>query len=219
MLEKILNIKSESGYNGGGNYQHPGAFNRQNGRPAVQERPRGDSLSFSPAAAYLAKIDWHLKEVDFSANDRLMLVFITGNLEFRTCIEFLRTGSRSRLFYDISDTLSISGPKPVLTISVSSAGFEPAELIKPAELKLVSRLMQRVRELGLTGEMDKYNNPSLSMLLEGLEQQLMNEFEFINMSLFSLVQILSGNRFKWVSMASGELTTESITIERISSNK
>ena len=85
MFDKIANIgilKDNSGRNPYSSYYKTGKKKTRN------EKSIGDSISFSPAAIFLAEVKWGLSGVDYSSNSLVKFDFNIGAINFKLQIDF-----------------------------------------------------------------------------------------------------------------------------------
>lgn len=214
MLDKIINIKpglllnkGDGSYSGLNKFFHGGHLNQL----IVH-----DSIRFSPAAHYISKINWQLKELSFSGNEKLSVGFSTGGFEFHTEIDFLKFYINSRLFYDITYVMMVQGinSKTTLRLSVKKDNQFPQEDLQIMNLLGLKSVFGRISALEMAGEINRSDSVVLGELMDGIRDNLAREFEYINTVLFTLIDKIFPDKL------SGRLifpddNTEPVTIEKI----
>ncbi|MGE5362972.1 MAG: hypothetical protein ACM3SM_02495 [Bacteroidota bacterium] len=190
MLEKIDIIKPDINYHGSGHNAYTAPYKHM----LHKEGNLHDSIRFSPAARLLTKIGWQLKEVTFSSNEKLLLVFVAEQFEFETEVDFLRITRDLRQYYRINMRNTGTYSLVSVNLSVAKGRYNQDEDIRPVKLKGIRKLFDRILALGLSGSIDKYEISALATLIEGLEEAMTDEFIFINSALYNLINKLSNNK-------------------------
>lgn len=190
MLDKIINIKPEYRYKeGSGSHFGFQKFLQNSGGNKFLYH---DSISFSPAAIFLTKINWQLKDIDLAPNKKLSLIFSTYDFEFSTEIDFLEFYSDPRHYYNITKDFLTFGKKIRLMIRMSTRKnpFHLDENIERVNLSGLDRLFERIYNLEISGEIDKYDSSVLRDLMDGIHDDILNEFNFIDTAFYTLVSKL-----------------------------
>jgi hypothetical protein len=97
MLNKIINITSNTGYNNpkGNTPSSPKNLLRENTSPDT-----ADKIELSPALIYLKKLEWNLKEVKVS-EDKYFISYEYQNFEFNASFNPSEVNSNSHINYKI----------------------------------------------------------------------------------------------------------------------
>ncbi|MEI7812229.1 MAG: hypothetical protein WCJ01_07365 [Ignavibacteria bacterium] len=151
-----------------------------------------DSIFFSPAVNFMSRIYWQLKEINLNGKEKIALVFIASGFEFHTELDFLSFLSMSRQQYDISMDTTDRGKNERIMLTVSAKKQTPYlnNELNPLELTSLGILFGRIIEFGTAGEMNKSDNIFLISLLDEINDNIIKEFEYINVGFFSLVDKL-----------------------------
>lgn len=213
MLDKIINIKPNFGYKEGKG-RHPG-FQKYFQTANYNKSAFHDSISFSPAAIFLSKVNWNLKEIDILTKEKINLIFSISEFEFKTEIDFLTLYSEPRHFYTISKDYSAPGNtmRLILNLSAQKNIITLNENIDRVFLNGLDKLFGRMLALEICGEIDKYDSSALRNLMDGIDDEIALEFEYINTALFTLVNKLGNKIIENYSFQNERV--EPIIIEKI----
>ena len=186
MLEKIININTNHSYKGSKKSSSHEKFLK---KPYIQKEFGKDSIIFSPAALYLSKINWHLKDIEFPASDKITISFFIYDYEFQTEIDLMNFFSEPhQAFKIIKDELfPEKRARSTLELAVRKREIIPAEDFGEIELKGLENLFSRIFALNINPQLDKYDSYTIKTLLEGIEYKLMDEFQIIMSKLYTLI--------------------------------
>lgn len=220
MLDKIINIKATLPYQKErGVYNNLETANLERILAGTVKTTQGskDSIKFSPAAHFLARINWRLKDLAIdNEGSKLLIAFTMGGYEIHTEIDFLKFHVTPRQFYEITST-RVSGSKTIRArIRISAARKSKHAQEEKALLSFpgLDELFKRVHELGLSGEIDKYYSSALPELMDGIKETLMAEFDYIYDALFTLIDRISPGKIASNYVFSNE-RDEKLIIEKI----
>ena len=219
MLDKIINIKAALQYQ-----KEKGIYNSSE-KSSLEEILAGavknipgvkDSIKFSPAAHFLARINWQLKDLALDNGGKLVIAFSIGTFDFRTEVDFLNFHTAARQFYEISSG-RIAGNKYIkaqLGISAAKKSKSPVDEKPEVDLPGLNALFNRVFSLELSGEIDKYYSSALHELMDGINGTLIGEFDYINAALFTLIDKISPGKMA-PNYVFGDERNEPLIIEKI----
>ncbi|HEX2865807.1 MAG TPA: hypothetical protein VHO03_02135 [Ignavibacteriales bacterium] len=221
MLDKIVNIKNTLPY-----LKEKDVYNSLEkanlerilaGTVKTAQAGAKDSIRFSPAAHYLARINWRLKDLAIDQDGgKLFIALSAGGYDIHTELDFLNFHITARQFYEIT-SISPAGNKTALVrLRISAAKkskFTQDEKIM-AGFPGLDELIGRIYSLELTGEIDKYYSPALKELMDGIKETLIGEFDYINAALFTLVDRIAPGKMATNYVFNDE-NSEPIIIEKI----
>lgn len=192
MLAKILNITPNSGFKSSSKSPELMKYIRGNNSAYFSVN---DSVDFSPAIQFLARIEWQLKELSKTVNEKLLITFCISNLEFRVVIDLATLNRISFITYEIhrAKTGNINEKVLlVLTSILSDLTYEENDvLIQPNTL---NKLFDRFEQLNLTDELSGVDTSTLAYIADDLTSYLQTEFDYINKLLLVFVEKLTGNK-------------------------
>lgn len=214
MLDKIINIKPEYRYKeGSGSNFGFQKFYQNAGQHRIVFQ---DSISFSPAAIFLSKINWQLRDIEVASNTKMSLIFSTFDFEFHAEIDFLNFYNEPRHYYSINKSFLSIGKKMKLLLRMAANKniIRIDENVERMNLNGLDRLFERIYNLEISGEIDKYDSSVLRDLMDGIDEDIINEFNFINTAFFTLVSKLGNFKFLDNYNFNNE-RTEPVIIEKI----
>ncbi|HEX2964050.1 MAG TPA: hypothetical protein VHO43_19785 [Ignavibacteriales bacterium] len=220
MLDKIINIKATLPYQKeSGVYNNLETANLERILAGTVKTTQGskDSIKFSPAAHFLARINWRLKDLAIdNEGGKLLIAFSAGGYEIHTEIDFLKFHLTARQFYEITG-IRVSGGKTArarIRISAAKKGRLPQDEKALLSFPGLDELFKRVFSLELSGEIDKYYSSALPELMDGIRETLITEFDYINGALFTLIDRISPGKMAPNYVYSDE-RNETLIIEKI----
>lgn len=213
MLDRIINIKTDLNLS-------------QNGNPFLQGKTYSktadgkfipyDSIIFSPAAHYLARVQWKLKEIEKISKSKVRVNFLFSGFEFQTEIDFLKLFSLSREFFkvikepvDDTDT-----SKTLVHLSVKKNKIIYMNNPRIVSLNYLNVLFERINELDIKDELNKYDCYALGEIMNDLTDGINKEFQYIISVLYTFIEKLNnlGTNQNYQFKSSDE---ELVTIEKI----
>lgn len=214
MLDKIINIKAALHYQK--EKSSSNNFERLLYGTVKEKLGVKDSIRFSPAAHFLGRISWHLKDLVFEGNDKLIIAFSADGFDFHTEIDFLNFHLKSRQFYEIAACRLVQGKAVSAQLRISAAkGNRTSFDEKPGrKFQGLEELFNRVYSLELSGEIDKYYSSALHELMDAIKENLIGEFDYIYAALFTLIDKICPGRLM-PNYAFPEDRNEPLIIERI----
>ncbi len=191
MLEKIINIKPAMSYQGG-KKKFPSSFEKFINKPYARNAFGSDSLVFSPAAVFLSRINWHLKEIDIFENEKLKINFYIDNIEFETKI-------------DISEIYNTNERKYIITkeheIIEEKKRAEAIVLLKKDKIFLsenygneningITTFIKKIFNADFSFELTSSEKYLIDDLLYGIDEKMIEEFYNIDSALFTFINKL-----------------------------
>jgi len=99
MLEKIANINSNNPYGGG--KKKSGNFEKFLSKPHIEKEFGRDSISLSPGAIYLSRINWQLKEIN-QGDEKVVVEFIIDGFDIFAEVDFVNFYTNSRQKFKVA---------------------------------------------------------------------------------------------------------------------
>lgn len=189
MLDRVLNIKTGIGIRG---EERAASYEKFVSTPAMKEAFGKDSIIFSPAALYLAKLNWQLREINYPTKDKVFLDFYIGDFHFQIEIDFLIFYSRNR------QTLHISRiKKPVdkrkrysTFLSVRKDKLRLMEEYLEADLEGIKILFDRIIDFDTNNRLAENTTQDNQRLLAGIETRLYSDLQYIFAAIFTFIDKL-----------------------------
>jgi hypothetical protein len=220
MLDKIINIKATLLYQKEKDvYNSLERANLEKFLAVTVKNKQGtkDSIKFSPAAHFLARINWRLKDLAFDHDGgKLLIAFSTGGYDINTEVDFLNFHIAVRQFYEITGGTVLKNKIVKARIRISAAKKSKPPQDEKAILSFpgLDELFKRIYSLELSGEIDKYYSSALPELMDGIGETLVAEFEYINGALFTLIDRISPGKIA-PNYVFGDDRNEPLIIEKI----
>ncbi len=192
MLAKILNITPNSGFKNSSKSPELMKYIRGNSSALFSVN---DSVNFSPAIQFLTRIEWQLKELSKTVNEKLLLTFCISDLEFRVIIDLATVSRISFITYEIQRTKTGNTNEKVLlvlTSILSELTYEENEVL--IRLNTLNKLFDRFEQLKLTDELSGVDISTLGYISDDLTPYLQTEFDYINKLLLVFIEKLTGKK-------------------------
>jgi hypothetical protein len=189
MFDKIANIgilKDNSGRNPYTSFEKTGK------RKARQEKSVGDSISFSPAAIFLAEVKWGLSGVDYSSNSLVKFDFYIGAINFKLQIDFNDFYKTSHQDVWVSKEVLKHGKKKkyVTKLLIKKPKIRLFEKFAPFNIPGIQNFFARIEKLNVGSEFYKYESMALISLIDGMTDQIYEEFTKIFFVIYSFIDKL-----------------------------
>ncbi|HEX3072822.1 MAG TPA: hypothetical protein VHP30_04335 [Ignavibacteriales bacterium] len=186
MLDKIENISQNAPYSGGNNPKQNSDKNFY--REFEQRMSAQDKIKLSPAAYYLTRINWQIKDLNYKTSDKVSIAFIANNLEFETEVDFLLFYNEKRQKFIISRLLEEDGGKKYsFFISVKKKAVVINEDAEVSQLNAISGMFDKALLLEIIEYEYKPESVFIEELLTGMKQNLEKEFDYVVSTLFTLL--------------------------------
>ncbi len=190
MLDKIINIKTDLNLSRNGNpFIHGKTYNKTADGRFVPY----DSIIFSPAAQYLAKVNWKLKEIHQISKSKVKVNFLYSGFEFQTEIDYHKLFSLSREFFRVmkDTTNDYEGNKSLIVLSVKKNKIIYMNNPKIVSLNYLNVLFERIEGLDIKDELNKYDCYALGEILNDLTEGINKEFQYIISVLYTFIEKLN----------------------------
>jgi len=176
MLGGIENIKAGFDFKGG---VHSG-YERFRYLPVSNNPGGNDSVKFSPAAHYMSKVHWQVKQIRSMGKERVYLEFLLEDFEFHTEIDYIKLYNEPYHSLEIIKQAGINeNKKYLLKMQMRKRKAYPLKEDEAVKLKSLSTLFERIFEMKIEGAFDRSDSSALAHLTDGLAEKLENEFYFI----------------------------------------
>lgn len=186
MLEQIINITPGSDFKKTRNTK---GFVRIKNKGSFNRLVFNDTFVFSPAAQYLSKLNWQLKEIHVFPNEKVFLSFVTSNFEFHITLDLSKVSYLDYINYTVICEREYGSKlrKLLLNLSVGIEEILYSEKIMPIEFGSLETLIGRMLPFTVDNELVKMQEAELFRFVEGLEEGLKEEFGYLNVLLFTLI--------------------------------
>ncbi len=183
MLNKIDNISAGSEYS---KSAKPAGFGINAASAYNRRADVHDSVNISPAFQFLNQVNWKLKELKHSANEKLFLNFIISNIEFKTTIDLANLKILNSLDYNLMKEANYEGSFLKIYSDLSAAVSEINYNEEPALINFSSMnvFFNRVIDLRIYREINRSDPYVIEDLLSGISYGIKNEFEQLNNQVF-----------------------------------
>ncbi|MAT57493.1 MAG: hypothetical protein CMF23_05925 [Ignavibacteriae bacterium] len=196
MLGKIANINPDGKYTKAKRYGNYENFLQKSFDSNFFPR---DSIVFSSAAVFLSKIGWYLNEVKNHSKDKIHLNFIIDEIEFSADIDLVgfTVSSRQLLGMIKKSASSQKVIKTFVKVSVRKLFYLEDEIMI-REMSGIKKLFEKIDQLKMEGNFDKYDSFAFNNLLDGIQSEVEEDFIFILSGLYTFIEKLK----KYESMKS-----------------
>ncbi len=213
MLEKIVNINHSQPYKGG--KKNSGNFEKFISNTYSEKSLGRDSIVFSPAAVYLSRINWLLKDVSYPSEEKIFIEFMIDDFDIKTEIDLVTFATASYQEYTIikKNKSLVKNLSSLVKLKVLKNKIEKSDEFYSNGLRGLKTLFDRVESLKLSSSFDKDDSYSINYLLDGILSDLIREFESINNSLLTFINKLGKYDFVKELKFNNEL--EPVIIEKV----
>lgn len=186
MLEKIVNISAGSDYK---QSSKPGARSKASRYLSEYHQVGNDSISLSPATAFLSVIGWKLKKIQID-KEKIHIGFSFDNLDFSTVINPGELFQLQRIDYLIKYSLDSFTGMVEVNLKISSPLV--SENSKSIQVKLhLTELKKFFNSIILSsGHKPLVSSDSYEVqnIFSEMEHLLQSEFHYINKSLIGFLE-------------------------------
>jgi hypothetical protein len=186
MLERILNIKPGSDYKQSSRSDKNSRTSRY---LSSYHTTSNDTVSLSPATAFLSGIHWQLKNFH-SEKEKLFITFIYDGIEFTTAVMIGEISFIHNLDYDIKQYLELFANPALLEMNISSPViYDKADKIdvKP-KLIFLKEFSSSVVNLYSYENGISTSDYKIQKAFDNYENDLLREFDYINKCLISFLE-------------------------------
>ena len=146
MLEQIVNISAGSDFKKSRNTK---GYVRILNKGSFNKFVFNDTFVFSPAAQYLSRLNWQLKEIHVFPNEKVFLSFVTSNFEFHITLDLSKVSYLDYINYTVICEREYYSKlrKLLLNLSIGIEEITYTEKVKPIEFDSLEQLIQRMLPL------------------------------------------------------------------------
>ncbi len=188
MLEKVINIDVTQPY--ADKRKSAATYEKFIRQTQIAEFFPKDSIAFSPAAVYLSKLNWFAKEVRFTNDNKVFLILIISDFEFRTYIDFPNFYRNLRQVYYVTKITKDNYKDTVLSAQVSfkKEKIKLDEVIENFRLTGLRNLFARIGTLNTGTILTIEESYTLNGLLDGIRDEIWSELEKIQNAVYTFIQ-------------------------------
>ncbi len=186
MLEKIENISRNKSYK---RKRHSAGFDQIFNKQVEPAKNVKDSISFSPAAVYLASLKWTIREIEYSSPDNVNLIFFIGEFEFRTKVNVTDYFNEPRQLFYVSRAEIGSNTKNKVTIKINVKKLLVKSLTTNSyvDVGVLREVFDRAKELKIIHNFDTNDSSMINEIQDGYEERLYNEFSKIINNIYTFI--------------------------------
>lgn len=194
MLSRIINISTNPDFKHSRKSQ---GFGKYFGGSSAHNTEIHDSVTLSPALLFLNEIKWHLKDINQTQNEKMMLGFLVSGFEFSTTLDLLNVNYLDKLEYDVLKERELNGgfTKALARFSVKINPVNFEEFDDAALFKGFKSLFDRLFLLDMDCELNASESKVIHNLLDGLNEEIRYEFDYVNSGILSFIEKLKGINF------------------------
>ena len=211
MLGKVLNINPTSDYQGNSKrYGRGGSL-----KTVLRSfNKNSDSSDISAASSFLRKTNWIINQLNQN-EETLHLDFTLEEFRIKVDIDFRELRNMKRFLYTVHQMSTDDKVKNsfVAVVSVDiiekpKSGYEPQ-----FKLDTIRMFFSRIDDLKISSDISRYDSSLINILLEGIVNNLYNEFRMLNFAIMEFVRVLTTREILVEPIT--EENYQSITIEKI----
>lgn len=184
MLDRVENINSDPSNRN----NRRTSYERFIKKPIIQEIFGNDSMVFSPAAIFLAKLNWHLREISYPSADKIFVDFFIDNLHFQTEIDLLVFYNKNRQTINIAkySTGKSQNKHYSVFLDFYKNNVILSDDYEKKEFKALNLFFQRIEEMDVNKRL--VNESYIYKLILGNNiYQIHDEIRYIFNSLFTFI--------------------------------
>ncbi|OGU37439.1 MAG: hypothetical protein A2068_00370 [Ignavibacteria bacterium GWB2_35_6b] len=185
MLEKIANINSNNPYGGG--KKKSGNFEKFLSKPHIEKEFGRDSISLSPGAIYLSRINWQLKEIN-QGDEKVVVEFIIDGFDIFAEVDFVNfyTNSRQKFKVATKQVDSWENKKSLIVFDVHKGQIMLEDDRRLVELGALKKIYEKISNSFSGGGSDI----NYTSIIESLKDELTLEFQIITNHLYTFINKL-----------------------------
>ncbi len=168
------------------------SYEKRQYRKKSKENISRDSIVFSPAALFLTEVKWGLSGIDYSAESLIKFNFNIGSVNFKLTIDFNEFYKSSHQEVWISkDSDSLHKPKRYsFKLLIHKPAIRLFEKFPPFEIPGINALFNRAEKMKINSEFYKYEGMAMLSLIDGLSEQMYDDFSKIFFVIYSFIDKL-----------------------------
>ena len=186
MLEKIVNINSNNPY--GGSKKKSGNFEKFLNKRNIEKEFGRDSISLSPGAIYLSRINWQLKEINYQGDEKVVVEFIIDGFDIFAEVDFVNFYTNSWQKFKVVKKHSDSweNKKSLIVFDVHKGQIMLEDDRRLVELSALKKIFEKISNSVSDDGSDIY----YGRLIESLKEELTLEFQIITNHLYTFINKL-----------------------------
>jgi len=186
MLERIINISAGSDYK---NSSKPNRYSKSSQYLSTFSSALSDSISLSPATAFLSTINWRLKRLTKNEN-KIVINFEFDGFDFTAYINHNEYQIQNNFEYDINKFFEKSAGKfEVQTLILCPHNFKNRDKLDPKfHLTVLSEMIYQLIDLNYNSYSISVNNIEVNKIFADAEYALRQEFNYINGCLLNFLE-------------------------------
>jgi len=186
MLERIVNISAGSDYK---NSSKPNRYNKSSQYLSTFSSSLSDSISLSPATAFLSTIKWRLKKLTKS-NSKIEINFEFDGYDFTAYVNQNELQFQNNFEYDIKKIFEeLTGRYEIQTLILCPHNIKNSDKLDPKfHLTVLSEMIYRLIDLSHYSYSISVDNTEVKKIFSDTEYALRQEFNYINICLLSFLE-------------------------------
>jgi len=186
MLERIVNISAGSDYK---NSSKPNRYNKSSNYLSTFSSSLSDSISLSPATAFLSSVNWYLKKLKKN-NNKIEICFEFDGFDFTANVNQSGAYFQNNIEYDIKKITEMMVERfEVQILILSRLNHINNNMFDPKfHLTVLSDMINKIIEFSRYSYSISVDSTGIMKIFSGLEYGLRNEFDYINTCLLSFLE-------------------------------
>lgn len=195
MLDGIVNIKTDRDY---ANRNSVSRYQRFLDRAYENDYFGKDSIIFSPAAVYLSKLHWHLKEINFISDDKFHFDFFINDVEFITEIDLLNFYSEPEQKYKLVRQIELDENPLKIFIEIEVKKELKLDDIKTVRMEpaKINQLFNRVYDMKINSQINRFDKLVNHNIASDITEEIYEELDFVNNAIYNFLTKLEKFTFK-----------------------
>lgn len=193
MLEKIINITSSS------EYKNPPKSGKHGSKSGVFRHANfslSDSISFSPAVAFMTSHHWKLNVFE-KENDKTVIDFELDGIRFLVKVSEIDLAKHQDLEYSV--TKNVETTKHKISVRVQFISFVSADTARKLDPRLtlphLNNFLNDLTEISTYVLQLSENHPLVQNVIEKEAEQLKSEFEYLNSCIVNFLEMYLSKKF------------------------
>lgn len=184
MLDRVENINNNPGFN----KKRNNSYEKFIKKPYIQDLFGNDTMVFSPAAIYLSKLNWHLKEIQYQSDEKVFISFYIEDFQFQIEIDFLVFYNKTSQSISISRYMNALEGKNLISIFLDfkKEDFKINEDYQMLEFKALKDFFYRANDLF---NAEKFSQDKLlyKIILGNFNKEFYQEITYVFNSLLTFI--------------------------------
>lgn len=186
MLEKIVNISAGSDYK---QSSKPGARAKVSRYLSEYHQVCNDSISLSPATAFLSILGWKLKKIQIE-KEKIHIGFSFDNIDFSTALNPSEISLLSQIDYHIEH--SIESPTGIFELNIKISSPVAAEITENIQVKNhlfeVKKFFDSIISFPGSKALLSSDSYDVQQIFSEMEYGLQSEFLYVNRGLINFLE-------------------------------